>query len=540
MDGSIVGREQELQSLDQACTSARLIAVIGPPGVGKSKLLEFWAETRAALDVVRCPVDGASGASELESKVAQALGVPLPSSASGLHALLAGHGKMWLWLDGIDRLPLPDLESTLRAWLAAAPELRVITSSREAWAADVQLRVAPLSRERAAQLFVERARAAGYRPRHTEDEHRAIDELVARLDGLPLAISLAGARASVLSPQQIRARLDRELPSGPLHAALELSWAMLTPLERRVLAVASQFRGAFHVLLLEATLDERSDDVLAAFESLVGKSLVQRTDEGHAAVWFRLLETVRRFAAVHVDPSLPFAERLAHRASLLATQLDTHEESSALEELAGLADDLAHVTRHDTDPRCVTEAGIALAAWGVPRGLVDPELLEICARAAATRDPDVRGLARYWLARGQNRAGAVNEAEREVEHALEDPALSPPLRAKLEILRAHLWLERGELDRARAALLPVPPRLLHSREPFLEGELANVRGRIAEAAGELDTAAEAFVAARALYRRAGALRQAGRALQNLAIVRDAQGCVCSHSASARSQRRCSA
>lgn len=531
MDGSILGRDAELLALEEASQRDRLLAVVGPPGVGKSKLVEAWTERAEArgLSTVLCHVDAATTLAELESKVAQALEVPLPGSAARLAPLLAGNGKTLLILDGVDRLPLAELETTLRAWTTAAPELRIVTTGRVAWAADQTLTLRPLRFEHAAALFVERARAAGYRSRNTADERQAIDALVARLDGLPLAVLLAGARASVLSPQQIGQRLERELPGGeggPLRAALELSWSMLTPLERRVLVVASYFRGAFHVLLLEAMIDTSEDDVLVAFESLVSKSLVQRTDEGHAAVWFRLLETVRRFASEHADAeSLPravFAARLTQKATALAVQLDTHDEGLALEEIAGLADDLAYVTEHE-DARLVAEAGVALAAWGVPRGLVALDVLERSARAAEGAEPAVRGLARYWLARGQARAGAVVEAEQEVERALDDAELEAPLRAKLEILRAHLWLERGDLERAHAALVPVPARLERANAHFLEGELANVRGRIAEARGDLDAAAEAFVGARGLYRRVGALRQAGRALQNLAIVRDAQG-----------------
>ena len=525
---SLLGRDADLAALHAASRRARLVGVSGPPGVGKSALVAAWAD--ATLAAVVCHVEGVTTIAELEAKVAQAFDVPLPGVNARIEPLLAGQGATTLVLDGVDRLSDVELAATSNQWLEAAPQLRIVTTGRTTTSGE-RVSLAPLPPDVAATLFLERARAAGYTPRDTADERRSVRELVTRLDGLPLAIVLAGARAAVLSPLQIGQRLAKSLELAgdgavSLRAALDLSWSLLGPLERTVLAAASAFRGAFNVTLLEAVLDEA--DVLVAFESLVAKSLVQRTDEGQLAVWFRLLETVRRYVGEVQDARISaadFAERITARADELSASLDTKDENLALEELAALADDLTHIARTDPEPRRVARAGIALAAWGVPRGVVSLDVLEATARAAHGQAPSLRALARYWLARGQSRAGAVVQAEREIDQAVADATdeLPPTLRAKLEILRAHLALERGDLDGVLPALEPAQRRLEGQGAWFLEGDVSNVRGRLAEARGDLAEAAEGFLAARVLYRRAGALRQAARALQNLAIVRDAEG-----------------
>lgn len=525
MDGSILGRDADLAALHQASESARLVGLTGPPGVGKSTLVAAWAAR--VPQVVVCRVEGATSIAELETKVAQTFDVPLPGPGARIEPLLAGHGATQLVLDGIDRLPVADLGATLQRWLEAAPHLRLVTAGRAAVGGEA-LVLAPLPRDAAEALFLERARAAGYAPRGTADERRSVAELVARLDGLPLALVLAGARAGVLSPLQIGQRLAKSFElagDGSLRAALDLSWSMLTAHEREVLGAASAFRGAFDVTLLEAVLP--GSNVLGAFESLVGKSLVQRTNEGQLAVWFRLLETVRRYVIDVQCAPIPegFTDHVAARGAELAALVDTKDEALALEELAALADDLTFVVRHDDDPARIARAGNALSAWGVPRGLVALDVLEATARAAQPGEPAARAMARYWLARGQNRAGAVTQAQREIDAAVAEGATTLPaaMQARLEILRAHLALERGDLDAVLPALAPAQARLEGQGAWFLEGDVCNVRGRLAEARGHLPEAAEGFVAARAWYRRAGALRQAARALQNLAIVRDAEG-----------------
>jgi predicted ATPase/DNA-binding CsgD family transcriptional regulator len=327
---SFIGRRHELAETRRKLSAARLVTLVGPGGVGKTRLA-----IRAASDLERGVPDGAwlvqfaelRDAALIGNAVLAALDLRDQSAAEPV-ALLRSYladKEMLLVLDNCEHL----LQAAARLasdLLRAAPGVRVIATSREPLSIDGEhvLPVPPLQlpspgaeepldrlrQNETVQLFVERAAAASGSFELTVANRAAVVELCRRLDGLPLGIELAAVRTRVLSAEQIRDRLGErfDLLTGGSRAALprhqtlrttiEWSYDLLTPAERRLLTRLCVFAGRF-------TLDDVTavcawDDlppvvVLEHLSSLLDKSLVIKEDVAGAAC-YRLHETMREYA----------------------------------------------------------------------------------------------------------------------------------------------------------------------------------------------------------------------------------------------------
>jgi predicted ATPase len=205
-----------------------------------------------------------------------------------------GERQMLLVLDNLEQVveSAPELAELVEA----RPNLRLLDTSRELLRVrgEIEYPVPPLATPEAIELFVARS---GLPPTDT------IAELCRRLDNLPLAIELAAARASVLSPTQILERLserldlfkggrDAEARQLTLRATIEWSHELLDDTEKTLFASLSVFRGGW---TLEAA-EQVSHADIDAVQSLVDKSLVRRTDTR-----FSMLETIREYAAERLD-----------------------------------------------------------------------------------------------------------------------------------------------------------------------------------------------------------------------------------------------
>jgi predicted ATPase len=370
---SFVGRERELAAVRRVQAGTRLLTLTGPGGGGKTRLaLALAAELRWAYPHGIWFVDLAPLAEPalLPAVVAAALAVrttgPQPPAAALLDALRAR--RLLLLLDNCEHLlaACADLAETL---LRACPHLEVLATSREPLGVpgETVWRVPPLAAPPAApdgaapaspplalgetdaeRLFVERARLRRPEFAPTPPEAAAIAEVCRRLDGMPLALELAAARVGVLSLGQIAARLDdrfRLLTGGAraaptrqqtLRATLDWSHDLLTDPERMFLRRLAVFAGGFSLEAAEAVcasgagaegqgLGERAggapptpEDVLDLLARLLDKSLVL-ADEREGAVRYRLLETVRQYAAEHLEQCGEAARaRAAHARYFLA------------------------------------------------------------------------------------------------------------------------------------------------------------------------------------------------------------------------------
>src|SRR4051794_14619402 len=327
---SFIGRRHELAETRRKLSAARLVTLVGPGGVGKTRLA-----IRAASDLARGVPDGAWLVQLAELRDAALVGNAVLAAldlrdqgAAEPATLLRSYlddKEMLLVLDNCEHL----LQAAARMTsdlLRAAPGLRVIATSREPLSIDGEhvLPVPPLQlpspdaeeplarlhQNETVQLFVERAAAASGSFELTVANQAAVVELCRRLDGLPLAIELAAVRTRALSPEQIRDRLGErfDLLTGGSRAALprhqtlrttiEWSYDLLTPAERTLLTRLCVFAGRF--TLDDVTAVCGSDGlspvvVLEHLSSLLDKSLVIKEDAAGAAC-YRLHETMREYA----------------------------------------------------------------------------------------------------------------------------------------------------------------------------------------------------------------------------------------------------
>jgi predicted ATPase/DNA-binding CsgD family transcriptional regulator len=329
---SFIGRRREIAEVRKKLTEARVVSLVGPGGVGKTRLA-----VRIATDLGR----GFSGGGWLvelaevldpalvSSAVMTALNLRDQAAAEPMTLLLSylQDKELLLVADNCEHL-LEAAAQLVTEVIRTAPGVRVIATSREPLsvpgehvvpvpplelpAPDAAEPLARLRQNEAVMLFTERAAAASGKFQLTAANQAAVVDLCRRLDGLPLAIELAAVRMRVLTVQQILDRLtDRfGLLTGGSRAALprhqtlrttiEWSHDLLADGERAVLRRSCAFAGRFTLEDIESvctSVDVPTAQALDLLSSLVDKSLVMREDaEGLAC--YRLHETMREFASL--------------------------------------------------------------------------------------------------------------------------------------------------------------------------------------------------------------------------------------------------
>jgi non-specific serine/threonine protein kinase len=326
---SFVGRQHELAELAQWLTSIRLVTVTGPGGCGKTRLAQevankmgrrfadgiYWVELAGVVDPALIPSAVAEAAN-----VAEQPGHPL---AEALLDFFQGKQSL-LVLDNCDHVT--GACAQLAETLLQASGVVVLATSREPLDVPGERRYPVLSlslppasappaeveRFEAVQLFVDRARTILPNFTVTPDNAEAIARICRHLDGLPLAIELASARTNVLTLEQIEARLSDRfawLASSSsrgaarhrtLRAALDWSYEALSVEEQGVLQQLSLFMDGCGLETAEAvcaTAAAPGDSLLDVLSALVNKSLlVAETQQGGEAR-YRMLETIRQYAA---------------------------------------------------------------------------------------------------------------------------------------------------------------------------------------------------------------------------------------------------
>jgi predicted ATPase/DNA-binding CsgD family transcriptional regulator len=449
---SFVGREGELAAVRALIGGSRLVTLTGAGGAGKTRLGQqvaaglldgagdgVWFADLAPLrdpDLVAVTVADVLG-------VRQEQGRPVPDTL--VEAI--GRGHLLVVLDNCEHV-IGACAKLADALLRGCPNLALLATSREPLGIDGEQvhRVpsmqtpadgddaAAIRASEAVRLLEDRAAAQGVPLAWDEPAAFVAGRICRRLDGIPLAIELAAARLRVMPADELDARLDERftiLTGGSraaaprqqtLRALVDWSWELLTGAERAVLARLSAFAGGFGLAAAEAVA--ASPDVLAAevvghLGALVDKSLVQFDRTGAGPGRYRLLETVRQYAAEQLEAQGPVAgtARVAHRDYYLALA------EEAAPQLVG-PDQAAWLDRLDT------ELGNLRAAIAFSQTQPDPE-------------PGLRlaaSLRVYWMARGH-----AAEAADALQALLDRPAAQQATlpRARALATAAHLLQQTG-------------------------------------------------------------------------------------------------
>jgi predicted ATPase/DNA-binding SARP family transcriptional activator len=496
---SILGREAELEAGLTLVQSAdvRLMTVTGPGGIGKTRLA---LELAPRLEEHTCFVELAAitESERVLPTIAAAIGAEEASPRS-IAAALRGEPTV-LFLDNFEQViaAAPELTSLLST---DAPLTLVVTSRAPLHiAGEHELPVPPLAKESALELFVGRVREqdVGYSP--GPDELKTISAICERLDGLPLAIELAAARARVMTPAEILdrigSRLDlltagrRDAPERhrTLRATIGWSYDLLEDAEKRLFAQLAVFRSGWSLESCEAVAGE---SVIDALSTLLDHCLITR--EG---LRYGMLETVREYAAGRLE-TLSDAGETRHRHGLWCLSL----AKSAEQDLEG--------------PRQATLFARLDAEW---------ENLRSAAGWALENDqPEIvlelhGALWRFWLARG-----ATAEVREELKAALSSGRGGAEVRAKALNASGVLAGEGGDFAAARAAFeqaLELAAQFGGRRQ--MARTLMNL-GVIASFTQDYDTALARYSEAGEIWVELGDLRGQSVMCQNLAVVQQLMG-----------------
>jgi predicted ATPase/DNA-binding CsgD family transcriptional regulator len=561
---SFIGREAELAEVRGLMAGSRLVTLTGAGGAGK---------TRLALQVMAGLADGAGdgvwfadlaalGEPDMVAvTVADVLGVRQEPGLPVLNSLVEAVGgrSLIVLLDNCEHI-IGACAKLADAMLRGCPNLALLATSREPLGIDGErvYRVpslgvptdgadaATIEASEAVRLLADRAGAQGVALAGDEPAAEVAGRICRRLDGIPLAIELAAARLRVMSAEELEARLDERfsLLTGGSRAALprqqtlqamvDWSWELLTGAERVVLAALSVFAGGFGLAAAEAVAagrDVPAGEVVGLVGALVDKSLVQFGDPGSGPGRYRLLETVRQYAAGRLDAQGPAADRAraAHRDYYLALaeaadpQLVGPDQAGWLDrldaELGNLRAAIAFsLTQSDPEPG-LRLAGSLRTYWRARGHAAEGAdvlrtLLDMPAAQEATL-PRARALAVAANLLQQTGSYAIAGEYCQEALAIARAVGDDYLVGELLYVRAWVLLRQGQ----RGAALPLIERGLDlaSRlgEPHLTANLLSARAHATYATGDRPGAARDAAEALRLFRQAGDRQHVATQLGNL-------------------------
>jgi predicted ATPase/DNA-binding CsgD family transcriptional regulator len=562
---SFIGREAELAAVCALVGGSRLVTLTGAGGAGK---------TRLGLQVAAGLLDGTADGvwfadlaplrdpDLVAVTVADVLGVRQEPGRPVLDTLVetVGERDLLVLLDNCEHL-IGACAKLADALLRGCPNLALLATSREPLGIGGErvYRVPSMGvpadgddagairASEAVRLFEDRAAAQGVPLAWDERAAAVTGRICRRLDGIPLAIELAAARLRVMSPDELDARLDERfaiLTGGSraalprqqtLRAMVDWSWELLTDAERAVLARLSAFAGGFGLAAAEAVAADQevpAAEVAERLGALVDKSLVQFDHAGTGPARYRLLETVRQYAAGKLDalgPVAADAARIAHRDYYLALaeaagpQLVAADQVAWLDrldaELGNLRAAIAFsLTQADPEP------GLRLAAslrvyWRVRgHGAEGADALRALLAAPAAQGatlPRARALAAAAHLLQQTGGYAIVEDYCEEALAIAYSVGDDYLVGDLLRERAWVLLRLGKPGAALPLIEQGLSLALRLREPHLTARLLSARSHATYAEGDQAGAARDAAEALRFFRQAGDRLQVEVLLGNL-------------------------
>ena len=532
----LVGREADLQVLRQwaADPMARLITLVGPGGVGKTRLALELAHALANQRAVRvrfAPLAAIRDAGFVASAIAEALGLAdvasqdLPSRARAA----CRDSPTLLVLDNFEHVAAA--ARLIADLLAATASLRLLVTSRAplrvrgerqyavgplASAADPEaMSSADLARVPAVRLFVERVRDVEPDFRLTSANAAVVAAICRRLDALPLALELAAPWVKTLAPEGLLRQLERDVllsTSGPrdlperqqtMNATVAWSYQLLGPGEQRAFRRFGALPGLFPIDAAVAVLAGRSgasagnDEALQAAASLIDKSLLVRAETSVVPTCplYYMLETVRAYAAL---------------------QLNAEDRDDAFE-------GLVRYCRGEAALAAEGLVGPAQVDW-LDRAREDLEsyrsvlewLLE--QRRPAEACDIAWGLMWFWVIRGP-----ATEGLRWYEQILSQPFLPPAAETRALLGAAAMSYMLGAIERERPRLARAMTIARESGDSNAVVHAEWLSGHLEYAAGRLDEARACFARSVEGFRTAAESWGTGHALTCLAWVSLANG-----------------
>jgi non-specific serine/threonine protein kinase len=455
-----VGRSRELRDVEELLAESRLVTLVGPGGIGKSRLARRAAARRVGASpdgVFFVPLAAVRDPQFVASAVAGVLGLVEQGGRPAIEVLVQhlAEREMLLVLDNFEQVigAAGDLARLIRE----APKLSLLVTSRvmlhqegeRVFAVPPLATPAPeeaidlddLQRHDAVGLFVNGARRVNPDFSLNERNAPAIAEIVRLLDGLPLAIELAAARTRLFPPDQLRRELKQRQgtlrdDSGDVarrHQALHdvVAWShdLLSPAERALFRRLAIFVGGFTPLNADSVVaDPLIGEVTAGLRQLVDKSLVRReVHEGRERLV--MLECIREFALEELEKT-DEGRRLRERHAQVYRDLAIETEPDLQREGATSARD--HLAAENGNLRAALE-------WCLHEGAADNGI-EIAA-----------SIWRYWQS-----VGRLQEGRRWLVELLAKPDLTVSARAKGLSALAGLAYWQGDypsaISRYREAL----------------------------------------------------------------------------------------
>jgi predicted ATPase/DNA-binding SARP family transcriptional activator len=530
LTSELVGRARELDDLGALVNENRLVTVVGPAGVGK---------TRVAIEVARnTERRRGSWLVRLESATSESVGPAIASVlgiAGGTEEVVVDHlrgSDALLVLDNCEHVvdAVADLVPRL---LDASPTLRVLATSQIALGIDGE-RVAPLdplSPAESVALFARRA--AEHRRSFVMDDAttKAVDALCGSLDGLPLAIELAAARTKTLSVHEIARRLDdrfavlrdpttrRPERQRALATAIGWSYDLLFPDDQLALSALACFAGGASLGATEHVLEALGVPRAAALDAiarLVDRSLVAVDVDETGDVRYRLLDSVRAYGAERLAESgqapaagAAHADWFGLVADRVAANVRGAAQANALAtarvERANIDTALAWVRTNEPARALDLAVGFGWAWVVLGEGAVGADRVRAALAAAGPDVPPAPRAAAWavvaWLEAGNRAAGAREAAELGVR-AAGDSGDEYAL-AHAQLARAFVLIQEGGADEALRLLDDSRVRFRALGCAWEEGACCILTAHASLIAGDAPRAASACADAEVLVRPIG-------------------------------------
>ena len=543
----------------------RLITLTGSPGSGKSRLALEAARRASPRYGNRVAYVRLSEVRQIETVTAAILRA-IPAVASGDPVAeisrAVGENPLLLVLDNIENVRDICAELLPRL-LLAADRLTILATSRvpldiegECLLPVQPLPVPPhsggpdrLLEFASVEMFVDRAQQARPSFQLTPGNAATVTSVCQILEGVPLAIELAAARLSSLTPQQILSELDnrfnflvsKKRPSDSCHSTLEeaigWSYSLLEPNTRHFFTRLAVFRGGWTLEAARAVWRDRPDDGLDHLDSLVRRSLViaeEAADSGDCApsMRYRMLDSLREFAEsrqsaedtrIGADLAAAYYLGLAERWGPLLRGARSVEATTVLAgEIPNLRESWRRLRASSTGLRLVT------AVWRlwIGQGL-DAEgyaMLAGTLSANENMDPALRCAAHLGAGMLAYYTGQFERADRHAEEAsgLSCRADSDLLRGEALGLSGILAGDSGDIDGARRMLEESVQLRGSAGDAWGVASALNNLARLAVASKECNAAGRLYNEAFETFRSVGDLTSAATAMMNIGVMADAQ------------------